>query len=402
MRSALFRRRALRTATVAVGLVAVILAAVLTATDILVQRSLSEGVNQRLEEGLDRIDLATLAVPRHSALPDRDFDEPILAWLIRADGTTVSTTGAPDLPRSLRVVTSATEARVGATSFLLEGTVLPGGTHVVVAASLAQSSQVMRTLLLSELIIGPLLLALVFGGALLIGRRVAGPVERVRQRQLAFTADASHELRTPLSVIQAEATLALSGRNGELRTALGRIAGEGRRMRSILDDLLWLARFDSEPARPTAEVLDLGALAVSAADRFASVAEQRSVHIDIAVPETPVVISAPPEWVHRLVAILTDNGCRHARSGGRVVVHVSVIDGHRAQLSVSDDGDGIPQTELDSIFERFHRATSEGEGAGLGLAIADAVVRGTHAVWDVGNLPGGGARFAVTWEVVRT
>jgi signal transduction histidine kinase len=54
-------------------------------------------------------------------------------------------------------------------------------------------------------------------------------------------------------------------------------------------------------------------------------------------------------------------------------------------------------SELTTIFERFHRATSKGEGAGLGLAIADSVVRGTHGVWKVENRPGGGARFEVAW-----
>ena len=100
--------------------------------------------------------------------------------------------------------------------------------------------------MITEAIVGPILLALVFGGAFLVGRNVAGPIERARRRQLEFTADASHELRTPLTVIEAETSLALTNaRAGSHDTAtLQRVAAETRRMRTIVEDLLWLARFE--------------------------------------------------------------------------------------------------------------------------------------------------------------
>ena len=78
------------------------------------------------------------------------------------------------------------------------------------AQSLDSVDQAQTTLIVAELLIGPLLLIAVFIGAVAIGRRVATPIELARQRQLEFTADASHELRTPLSVIEAQTSLALS------------------------------------------------------------------------------------------------------------------------------------------------------------------------------------------------
>jgi signal transduction histidine kinase len=397
MSAAPLHSRAIRTAAIATCLVAAVLTAVLTATDLLVEHNLIDGVDQRLEGRLGTFDAVHLVAPTLSTSLDHDFDEPILAWVIRANGTTTSTVGTPALPTSLRTTSAFTEASVNGTDFRLEGMTVPDGERVVVAASLSETSRAMGNLVVSELIIGPLLLILVFLGALLVGRRVAGPVERMRQRQLAFTADASHELRTPLSVIQAESSLGLSGDNRDLRAALGRVATEGVRMRSIIEDLLWLARYDAEPSRPKSETLDLATLAAVAADRFTAIAQQRTVHIDVDVPSAPVLISAPPEWVHRLAAVLIDNACRHARVGGRVQVQVRQTDRQRARLSVSNDGEGVPSGEMTTIFARFHRATSKGEGAGLGLAIADSVVRGTHGVWHVENLPGGGARFEVAW-----
>ena len=102
-----------------------------------------------------------------------------------------------------------------------------------------------------------------FAGSLVIALRALSPAEQSRRRQLEFTADASHELRTPLSVITAETGIALSAPRpaSEYQAALTRIQGESQRLRRIVEDLLWLARFDSEPPRPGAEKVDLATIA---------------------------------------------------------------------------------------------------------------------------------------------
>jgi signal transduction histidine kinase len=149
--------------------------------------------------------------------------------------------------------------------------------YVVVAQSLDTVSQARSTLILAEVIIAPILLAIVFLGAVAIGRRVAAPIDLARRRQLEFTADASHELRTPLSVIEAETSLAL-GRDRDAewyRGAFGRVDRESKRMHRLVDDLLWLARFDATRGLPDGEPVDLGVPATEAVDRFHSVAEAR-------------------------------------------------------------------------------------------------------------------------------
>ena len=97
-----------------------------------------------------------------------------------------------------------------------------------------------------------MLLVLVFAGAFIVGRQTAGPIEQARRRQLEFTADASHELRTPLAVIEAETSLALANleEGGSDSATLRRVADETHRMRTIVEDLLWLARFDALPPDP--------------------------------------------------------------------------------------------------------------------------------------------------------
>jgi two-component system OmpR family sensor kinase len=145
--------------------------------------------------------------------------------------------------------------------------------------------------------------------------------------------------------------------------------------------------------------VDLAVLARQAADRFAAVAETRRLRLSVTAPPGAVIISASPEHVDRLIGALLDNACKYAPEGGTVGVTVAA-EGGRATVTVDDSGPGIADEDRERIFDRFHRATGtarEASGAGLGLAIADAVVRATGGHWTVGRSPAGGARFSVSW-----
>jgi len=235
----------------------------------------------------------------------------------------------------------------------------------------------------------------VFFGCLAVGQRALAPVEQSRRRQLEFTADASHELRTPLSVIRAETDVALSTPRDAAgyRDALVRIQGESARLRHLVDDMLWLARFDSRPPPPGEELVDLVMLAQACADRFRAVGPA----ITAETPARPTLISAPPEWIDQLAGVLMDNACRYAGPDGVVRIGVRA-NGSRISLTVEDSGPGIVEAERPRLFDRFHRVTEQGSGAGLGLAIGDSIVRSTGGRWHIGESPLGGALMMVTWK----
>jgi signal transduction histidine kinase len=109
-----------------------------------------------------------------------------------------------------------------------------------------------------------------------------------------------------------------------------------------------------------------------------------------------VAVAAPAEWLDRLLGVLLDNACRYAPQGGSIEVRVEGTAG-RARVRVDDSGPGIPEAESRRVFDRFHRASDRPGGAGLGLAIADAVVRATGGRWELGTSPLGGASMGVAW-----
>jgi signal transduction histidine kinase len=269
---------------------------------------------------------------------------------------------------------------------------------------LADTERVSAVVDRAELIAGPVLVVAMFLAALALAVMASRPVEQAPRRQLDFTADASHELRTPLTVIEAEVGLTLSAERDSTayQEALERIGKEGKRLRHIVEELLFLARFDSAPPPPGDEPVDLAALATSCTARFAAVAASSNIDLSVKTDSTsPALVKAPPAWLERLCGVLVDNACRYAGQGGSVVVTVAARSG-TVSLAVDDTGPGIPPEARPWLFDRFYRASQVAQdsntGAGLGLAIADAVVKSTGGKWRVGDAPIGGAHLEVSWR----
>ena len=393
------RRISIRVALAATAVVAIVYLAVAIAVVLIVQRNLTDQIDQRITSSFVRLPHSGPpdGGPYEAPPPDRLGGAPLILWEVHSDGRVETQTSDAVLPAAYVTVTQPTTASIGGVDMRLSGRAV-GDDYIVIGQSLEPVNETRGTVVLAELVIAPILLGIVFLGAVAIGRRVATPIEESRQRQLDFTADASHELRTPLAVIEAHTSLALAQDRDNVwyRSAFGRVDRESKRMRRLLDDLLWLARFDASKRPPNVEPVDLGIMAAQAVDRFGPIAETRRLRNSLAVPADGAVIAAPPEWLDRLLGVLLDNAFKYAPEDGTVDVTVSV-DGSRVGLVVDDSGPGIPEQERSRIFDRFHRATDSQGGAGLGLAIADAIVRATGGRWKVGSGTTGGARMSVTW-----
>ena len=210
---------------------------------------------------------------------------------------------------------------------------------------------------------------------------------RVRQ----FVADASHELRTPLAAIRGYAELSRRGQQEvppDVAHALRRVESESTRMTSLVDDLLLLARLDS--GRPLAtEPVDLTALVVDAVSDAHVAGPDHRWQLDL--PDEPMTVTGDAARLHQVVANLLANARVHTPPGTTVTTRLAGVDGG-VELSVADDGPGVPADLQPEVFERFARGDSSRSRAhgstGLGLSIVAAVVEAHHGRVDVASRPG--------------
>jgi signal transduction histidine kinase len=217
---------------------------------------------------------------------------------------------------------------------------------------------------------------------LFLAHRAMRPIDAAFARQRAFVADASHELRTPLTLIRAttEFVQRLPDASPAVREELGAVLEEVDATDRLVDDLLLLARLDSDELPLRRGTLDLGAVIRAATAPFAPLAQAAGLNLTIETAPG-IMVDADADRIRQVARILLDNAVSYTPSGGAIRV-VTERRGSRAVVAVSDTGAGIPPAEQAHVFDRFYRADrarSRGTGgAGLGLAIARALVLAHH------------------------
>ena len=322
------------------------------------------------------------------------------------------------------------------------------GYTVVVAVPLTEVTSALRRLVFIEGSAGVALLALLAGGAWLLLRRGLRPLEematsarsitagnlservapsegrtevgqlglalntmldeiesafaerdRTEQRLRQFLADASHELRTPLTSIQGFAELFRLGEGAgpgaagvDLPVILRRIEEESARMKTLVEDLLLLARLDQ--TRPIERVpVDLTVLAADACSDAVAASPDRPVTLDSA---EPVVVLGDRDHLRQAIANLVANALRHTPAGSPGEVSARAAGG-AATVAVRDHGGGLDDEAMAHVFDRFWQADRArvGTGAGLGLAIVAGIAAEHGGEAKAANAPGGGALFTL-------
>jgi signal transduction histidine kinase len=183
-------------------------------------------------------------------------------------------------------------------------------------------------------------------------------LERSRNAQGRFLADASHELRTPLTALRGN--VAYLQRHGSTPEVLADLSQDAERLAQLADDFLALSREEASMF-PEADVR---------LDRLAQDLAARDEAVDLVVSD-PITVRAEASSLERAIENLIQNAHVHGPPGGRIRLTVTDMDG-LAVLSVEDEGPGVPTDEADLVFERFWRSDPSRVGSGLGLAIVRA------------------------------
>lgn len=201
--------------------------------------------------------------------------------------------------------------------------------------------------------------------------------------QMRFVSDASHELRTPIAVIQGYASLLnrWGKDNPETRQeAIDAIQAEVGAMKSLVEQLLFLARGDNDSMRISLEPFSLGEMAAEVVRETTLIDDQ---HVFSAQVAQSVPVCADLALMKQALRILVDNSIKYTPPGGAITLSVSA-EGGRARLSVQDEGQGMDAEAIPHIFDRFYRTdesrTRQTGGTGLGLSIAKWIVE-RHDGW---------------------
>ena len=242
---------------------------------------------------------------------------------------------------------------------------------VDMSVELAMIGKMMR----SYLSIAALALLLLLTVSVLLSWWVTRPVDKAWQQQRQFLSDASHELKTPLTVILSNAEM-LERADLSEKAARWRdnIHSEARQMKSLVEQMLTLARADNAAQTAVMSETNLSDTVQDCALAFESVAFEAGKPLTYEIQEN-VILTGDRDRLRQLISILLDNAIKYGQSGSPITLSLQKTE-RQARLIVSNAGNPIPAEQLGRLFERFYRAdASRGEqsGFGLGLPIAAAI-----------------------------
>lgn len=215
------------------------------------------------------------------------------------------------------------------------------------------------------------------------------------KRERQFTADASHELRTPLAAIQAILSVVREKPRTpeDYQQALADLSEETDRLRALTEDLLHLARADTQPI-DIHERVDLSVLLNDVADSLRPLAEAKGLRIKCHVPDQ-LDLTGDTDGLIRLFVNLLDNAVKYTERGE--IILSAQVEASLIHITVADTGLGIPAEHKPHIFDRFYRmdTSRSTRGAGLGLAIALDIARSHGGTIEVTSSVNKGSAFIV-------
>lgn len=203
-----------------------------------------------------------------------------------------------------------------------------------------------------------------------------------------FIADVSHELKTPITSIMGYAdTLLETDHDKVIETKfLGVISSEAKRMSKLVTDLLSLSRFDSNKTNIVKEEFDLGELAKKCQEKLQIEIDKKHLQVHCLVTANVPPVYAEKDGIERVIINILSNSIKYTNENGTINIYVGFVY-NDAYIKFIDTGIGIPEEDLERIFERFYRVdkarTREMGGTGLGLSIAKEILDRNNGTIDI-------------------
>jgi signal transduction histidine kinase len=250
--------------------------------------------------------------------------------------------------------------------------------NAIVFADISSEKAMIKGLIRNSVIIGFIGYVIFFLISLILAKWVTKPVEKTWNEQKQFIADASHELKTPLTVIMTNAEMmsdksySESDRYGFTRNILS----TSKRMRGLVESLLELARLDNNRAQIKLETVNLSKLINDSILPFEPLFYENEMELSADIDDG-VNVEGNKEKLRQVINILLDNALKYSDPADNVRVKLK-RQGSECVLSVSGLGTPLTKEECVNIFKRFYRvdqARNDGQSYGLGLSIADSIIK---------------------------
>jgi len=205
---------------------------------------------------------------------------------------------------------------------------------------------------------------------------LAATLEKNRSARQRWMADIAHELRTPVAILKGEIEALADGVRPADNRSLASLGEEINQLAALVDDLQTLALSDAGALNLRKERTDLAALVRQAAEPFGERLAARAIALELDLPAS-MEVSADAQRLRQLLHNLLENSARYVDSGGWVRIHLGTSNGSTL-LTVEDSGPGVPEAQLERLFDRFYRVeqgrSRAGGGSGLGLSICRNIV----------------------------
>lgn len=258
---------------------------------------------------------------------------------------------------------------------------LDDGTYLLIFVDAGNALSTARSFLLNSMLVAGVSMVILFVIVSVLSRRAVKPFIENVERQKRFITDAAHELRTPLSIILSdndviEMTTEKSEWTGSIRSQVHRMDG-------LINDLIFMSRMEEIQNKPGLAEVDLSRITEEKVAESHVRTEQRKVQLKTDL-QAGVSCTGDEKNLSRVIEILLDNAVKYVNDGGEISLSLK-NEGKKVRFTIENTCEELPKGNLRRLFDRFYRAdeartnqTGMQGGYGIGLSMADAIIRQHH------------------------
>lgn len=259
-------------------------------------------------------------------------------------------------------------------------TVTEGNLTKAALIEISEEQSVLKSTVMLSLALMAVTMGAFFAISIFLSAWALKPAENAWEQQKRFISDASHELKTPLTVILANTDILEAKQSDSIKNQikwLHNTREEALRMKQLVNNMLFLAKSDSNKITDIHSKVDLSDIVLNISLAFESVAFEKEIEINTSKISKDILILGSESKLKQLLSILMDNAVKYSLKNHAIVVELTKTN-TKAELRISNHGASLSKDVLPHLFERFYRCDESraAEGYGLGLSIAQTIVHG--------------------------